>query len=819
MEIKSEDFEKLGVFYLGQTVDLDRPEEPGHLLLYDSKDLTTHAVVLGMTGSGKTGLCIGLLEEAGIDRIPAIVIDPKGDIANLLLTFPNLSQEEFEPWVDPGQATRAGLSIPEFAAHEAEKWKKGLERSGQDVERIRKLRETVDFRVYTPGSTAGRPMTILKCFSAPPQVVIDDSDAFRERISATTSGLLALLGIDADPIRSREHIFISQLLQAAWSEGNNLDLGGLIKQIQNPPFKTVGVMELDSFFPAKDRTALAMTLNNLLASPSFAAWMQGESLDVNKLLHDAQGKPSVSILSIAHLSDAERMFFVTILLNEVLAWVRTQAGTSSLRAILYMDEVFGFFPPVQNPPSKLPMLTLLKQARAFGLGVVLATQNPGDLDYKGLANIGTWFLGRLQAERDKARVLDGLEGAAAASGNSFKRAELDKLLSGLSARRFLMNNAHENHPVVFQTRWCMSYLRGPLTRQHLQKLTQAEVVSASSESTSIESPITVPVSLAPDAAPPAPVPTATPGISPREMIPAGMPQYHWEFNRRLASGESVIYEAGIYARGALRYTKSTAAYRVDEWVEKRLLLSGLDERPSVEMWDRAEALEERPILCDRPVEEARYAEPVSHLISPKKIEALSKDLKEFLYRRERYDVYFCKETKTYSNPGESEGDFRFRLEGIVSEIRDRETEKLRERFQSRFDAVKLKIERAETTVQQKQQNVTSRRIETVLNVGTTLMGALLGRRTGRSAATTVRDLGSTSKEKTSAAIAETRLEDAKREYEDLERDFNRQMADVAAKSNVDQLTIETITIPPRKTDISIEEFCVVWVPRVLVNRV
>ncbi len=813
MEINSADFEKLGVFYLGQTVDLDQPDAPGQLLLYDSKDLTTHAVVLGMTGSGKTGLCIGLLEEAGIDRIPAIVIDPKGDIANLLLTFPNLSPEEFEPWVDPGQATRAGLTIPEFAAKEAEKWRQGLARSGQGVERIRKLRETVDFRVYTPGSTAGRPLTILKCFSAPPQSVRDDSDAFRERISATTSGLLALLGVDADPIRSREHIFISQILQWAWSQGRNLDLGGLIKEIQNPPFKSVGVMDLDSFFPGKERTALAMTLNNLLASPSFAAWMQGDSLDINKLLHDDQGKPAISILSIAHLSDAERMFFVTILLNEVLAWVRTQAGTSSLRAMLYMDEVFGFFPPVQNPPSKLPMLTLLKQARAFGLGVVLATQNPADLDYKGLANIGTWFLGRLQAERDKARVLDGLEGAAAASGNSFKRAELDKLLSGLSARRFLMNNAHESHPVVFQTRWCMSYLRGPLTRQHIQQLTQG-----SGEGTTKVSESPAPVFPPPRENVVAAADTNTAGVNPREMVPASIPQHHWEFNCRLARGESLVYEPGVYARCQVRYTRSTAAYRVDQWVETHRLLTGIPERTTVDMWDQAQVLEMEPTWTDHPEEDARYVEPVSQLMSEKKFEALAKDLKEYLYRHERYELYFCKETKTYSQPGEALGDFKFRLETLVSETRDRETEKLRERFQSRFDAVQLKIERAEATVQQKQKNVSSRRLETVLDIGTSIMGALLGRRSGRAMSTTVRGLGSASKEKTSAAIAETRLEDAKRELEDLEREFNRQMAEIAAKTDVNQLTIETITIPPKKTDIAVEEFCVVWVPRIITTN-
>ncbi|MCA9086899.1 MAG: ATP-binding protein, partial [Planctomycetaceae bacterium] len=209
-----------------------------------------------------------------------------------------------------------------------------------------------------------------------------------------------------------------------------------------PPFDRIGVIGLENFYPQADRFQLAMLLNNLLASPGFSSWMEGESLDIQKMLYSPDGKPRFTILSIAHLSEAERMFFVTIFLNEVVSWMRAQSGTSSLRAILYMDEVFGYFPPTANPPSKTPMLTLLKQARAFGLGVVLATQNPVDLDYKGLSNAGTWFIGRLQTERDKARVLDGLEGASAAAGHAFDRRQMEVILSGLGSRVFLLNNVH-----------------------------------------------------------------------------------------------------------------------------------------------------------------------------------------------------------------------------------------------------------------------------------------------------------------------------------------------------------------------------------------
>src|SRR6185369_11399523 len=408
-----QDFEKLGVFYLGRSKTSD------DLLLYDSKDLVTHAVCVGMTGSGKTGLCIALLEEAAIDNIPAIIIDPKGGLSNLLLTFPHLAPEDFAPWVNEGDPAQV-----------AKLWQEGLAKWGEDGERIKRLRDAADFRIYTPGSNAGFPVSILKSFVAPPESIRQDSEALAERINTTVTSLLGLVGVDADPVRSREHILLSNILSQEWSAGKDLDVGGLIQKVQTPSITKIGVMDLDSFYPAQDRFQLAMALNNLLASPSFATWMEGEPLDVQQFLYTPSGKPRLSIFSIAHLADAERMFFVSLLLNQVLGWMRTQSGTTSLRAIVYMDEIFGYFPPVANPPSKLPLLTLLKQGRAFGLGVVLATQNPVDLDYKGLSNAGTWFVGRLQTDRDKQRLLDGLEGAAAgAGGGKFDRRKMEQTLA------------------------------------------------------------------------------------------------------------------------------------------------------------------------------------------------------------------------------------------------------------------------------------------------------------------------------------------------------------------------------------------------------
>ena len=396
--------EKIGSFFLGR--DQTKAKDTFNL---DAKQLTTHAVCVGMTGSGKTGLGIAILEEAGIDKIPALIIDPKGDLGNLLLTFPKLQPCDFLPWIDPQEAERKGMTPADYAASVAKTWKDGLAEWGEGPERIETLRESVDMVIYTPASNSGISLSVLSSFTAPSKETLQDTEALRDRVMSTTSSILGLLGIKADPVKSREHILISNIITYAWNQGKDLAITSLIQYVQKPPFDKIGALDIDMFFPPKDRKALSISLNNLLASPGFQAWMEGEPLDIQKLLYTKEGKPRLAILSIAHLSDAERMFFVTILLNELLSWMRRQPGTSSLRALLYMDEIFGYFPPNAIPPSKIPMLTLLKQARAFGVGIVLATQNPVDLDYKGLANCGLWFIGKLQTDRDKARVLEGLK--------------------------------------------------------------------------------------------------------------------------------------------------------------------------------------------------------------------------------------------------------------------------------------------------------------------------------------------------------------------------------------------------------------------------
>ncbi|MGB5492343.1 MAG: DUF87 domain-containing protein, partial [Woeseiaceae bacterium] len=648
------DFEKLGAFYLGKRYDGDADKLTEDLVLYDSKDLTTHAVIIGMTGSGKTGLGIGILEEAALDHIPVIAIDPKGDMGNLLLTFPELRAEDFRPWINPRTATDKGQTPDEFAAAQAALWKKGLGEWGQTGERIAQLRKNVDLAIYTPGSNSGLPVSVLQSFSAPDQALIDDIDLYRERVQSTATGILTLLDIDADPISSREHILISQLLDHAWREGRGLDVPGLITEIQNPPINKVGVMNLDSFFPAKDRFTLAMRLNNLLAAPGFEAWMEGTPLDAKRLLYTEDGKPRISIMSIAHLDDAQRMFFVSMLLNELIAWMRAQQGTSSLRAILYMDEIFGYMPPVANPPSKNLFLTLLKQARAYGLGLVLATQNPVDLDYKGLSNTGTWFIGRLQTERDKARVMEGLEGA---SGGNFNKQEMERTIAGLGKRRFLLHNVHEDEAVVFDTRWVMSYLAGPLTRDHIRMLmsnTKVELAAAANV-------VSRPKRESQDSAP---------------ALPPSVEQFFVP-----GHAEQIVYHPRLIAAGDIVFT--SARYGIED--DRNIVHTVEFEDGPVEInWDNSEALSiSLDQLLNEGAEGASYADCPAAASDIKAYARWRKDYERWLRQNESITLYKSKRFRLASTAGETEGDFRVRLQDAASELRDQSIAKIRKRYASK----------------------------------------------------------------------------------------------------------------------------------------
>ena len=802
-------YEKLGAFYLGREIDSTTGETTATPLLYDSRDLTTHAVAVGMTGSGKTGLCLDLLEEAGMDQIPAIVIDPKGDIANLLLTFPELSAAEFRPWIDESQAIREGQTADEFAASEAEKWRDGLAGWDQSGERIQRFRDHVDLQVFTPGSSTGRSVAILKSFAAPDEAVIQDVEAFQERVQSAVSGLLALVGINADPIRSREHILLSNILSKAWSESKDLTLGQLIAEIQNPPLKKVGVMDLDTFFPPAARLDLAMTMNNLLASPSFASWLSGEPLDIGRLLHSEEGKPQISIMSIAHLSDAERMFFVTILLNEVLSWMRGQSGTSSLRASLYMEEVFGFFPPVSNPPAKKPMLTLLKQARAYGLGVVLATQNPVDLDYKGLSNTGTWFLGRLQTERDKARVLEGLEGAAANTGASFDRAEMEQILAGLGSRKFLMNNVHEDAPVVFETRWAMSYLRGPLTLKQIQQLTGdgpstqdkdsqtalAGAVAQTEQGTDVE-------------------PIAQTQDGQRDRIPADIYQSFAQMHGEFAA-QDIVYRPAVLATGRLHYIRKSCD--VDQ-ITERTFMAPLSGSGSMEdIWSRSAPVEGRLEAERTPVEGVAFQEFSKDLEDGKTWSAWEKEFVDYLYHQQCLTIYECKEFKVNSKPQETRGEFKVRLQQLASEKRDLEMERLRKKYSEKLESLQSRIRRAEQKVEKEESQYKHRRSDTILSVGSSILGALLGRKAisatnSRRASSSMRSFGRASKERDDVVRAKESLADIKADYEAMEDEFKLEIKNLKNRMAIDEWELEELSIPPRKGELEVEQLSLIWLP-------
>src|SRR5512141_1398100 len=454
-------------FYLGRAYDPNTKTTSTEKVFYDPADLTTHAVVTGMTGSGKTGLCITLLEEAALAGIPAIIIDIKGDLTNLLLHFPDLAPQDFQPWIDPETARRAGKTLEQVSADAAASWREGLKEWGIAEAQILALKNAAQYAIYTPGSDSGIPVSVLSSLAAPGLEWKDNRETLREKIGSTVTALLGLVGYeDIDPIRSREHILLATIFESYWSQGKDLELTELILQTQTPSFDKLGAFPVNTFFPAKDRMELAMVLNNILASPALETWREGQPLDIASMLYTEDGRLRHSIFYLAHLSDAERMFFVTLLLSAVETWMRMQKGSTSLRALLYMDEIFGYLPPTHNPSSKQPLLRMLKQARAFGLGLLLATQNPVDVDYKALSNAGTWFIGKLQTEQDKNRLLDGLESSAGGT----PRAIFDKLISSIGKRVFVLHNIHARQPELLETRWTMNFLAGPLIRSQIHDL-------------------------------------------------------------------------------------------------------------------------------------------------------------------------------------------------------------------------------------------------------------------------------------------------------------------------------------------------------------
>jgi len=791
--------EGLGIFYLGRRVDPASGGPTPEPLLLDARRLTTHAVCVGMTGSGKTGLLIDLLEEAALDGIPAVVIDPKGDLANLLLSFPDLAPGDFLPWVDPAVARREGIEPNELAARTAAEWRQGLEASGQSPERIARLHAAAEMAVYTPGSRAGRPLAMLGSFTPPEQSQPIDTEAWRERIEALVSGILALAGIDAAPGTSRDHVLLSAIIDHSWQRGEAIDFGRLIQAIPKPPLERIGFLDLENFYPAADRFVLAKKLNTVAATPGFDVWLDGDPLDVDRLLWTEAGRPRVSIVSIAHLSEPQRMAFVTLLAGQTVSWMRSQPGTSSLRAIFLMDEVFGYLPPTANPPSKAPLLTMLKQARAYGLGVVLASQNPVDLDYKGLSNTGLWFLGRLQTARDKARVLDGLEGAAAAAGRSLDRGDLDRLLSGLGKRRFLMHSVHGDAETVFETRWTMAYLRGPLLREELSRLPGATAPAPSPSA-----------AVAPNAAaPPAPAVAAVVG-GPRPLLPPGIKEVFVAADQSEATGGTL--QPAILGRAWLRFSERSLGV---DCTREVFCLAPATDVTGTPAWDTAVLLPAQPAASDRPAA-ARYSSLPGPLATAKTYRSLASSLRDSLVRTQRLTLLSVPQIDAVSEPEETERAFRLRVAQQLREWRDTEIDRIRHRYEQKLATAASRVERARQRLQKEQADVKHQSLQTYVSIGTAILDALLRRRASTRSlgrvATSARSASRTARQQADVTRAEAALEAVITEREKLEDELAAAIDRVRDESNPEGIRLEPVVVAARKTGSSVEEVCLAWVP-------
>jgi|Deesub1362A_J573_1020465.scaffolds.fasta_scaffold00778_2 hypothetical protein len=799
-----------GKFYIGREYDLGRREIEERPVLYDPDDLTTHGVVVGMTGSGKTGLCIDILEEAALNGIPALLIDPKGDIANLLLHFPQLRPEDFQPWVDPDQARREGKSVEQLAQETAKLWRNGLADWDIDGQRIARVRQAAVYSVYTPGSEAGLPISILSSLRAPAAGWEGQRELLREKISTTVTALLSLVGVEADPMRSREHILLANIFEKAWQEGKDLDLVELIRQIQSPPFERLGAFQVDQFFPADERFELAMILNSLLASPAFQAWTEGQPLDPQSLLWTPEGKSRQTVFYLAHLSDRERMFFVTLLLSAVESWMRTQPGSPSLRAIMYFDEVLGFLPPVKAPPSKGPIIRLFKQARAFGLGMLLATQNPVDLDYKALSNAGTWFVGRLQTEQDKARLLDGLESASGGKG-AFKRSEIDDLISTLGKRVFLLHNVHEKGPQIFYTRWAMAYLKGPITRDQLPALNALAGAARAA------------------AAPAAGRPTAAAGPEPgafsstKPALPGGVQEFFLPNNLTLAQalkragedtggveGAGLIYRPVLVAQAQIRFLNRK--FEVDAERTTTAIVSHPDRRGIIR-WDEyhAPAIDPRELDAG-PSPGAVFAELEPPLGDAKMLKRLQKDFQDFAYRSAELRLEYNPQLKLVAKPGMTKAEFRALCSERARQALEEEVDKIKEKYLRKIKRLQAKIAREEQELAEDKAEFSARKMEEMATHFENVLGLFGGSRSRRRISSSLTKRRLTSKAKADIAESEQLIAAFKRDLEELELEMAEAVDEVEDRWEEAAAEIEEKVLRPYKKDVRVDLFGVAWFP-------
>ncbi len=821
-----------GDFYLGRIIDQKKNEITSDAYLYDPDDLTTHAVVVGMTGSGKTGLCIDLLEEAALNQIPALMIDPKGDITNALLHFPDLLPSDFQPWVNPDVARQDGKSIEEAASDTAGLWKKGLAKWGIDGKRIRALQEKVQFAVYTPGSDAGIPVSILANLKAPKLSWERNKELLREKISGTVTALLGLVGVDdIDPVRSREHILVSNIFEHAWSRGKDLDLGELILQTQTPPFPKLGVFDVDTFFPEKDRFELAMLLNNIIAAPSFQTWIEGQPLDIPSLLYTPDGKPRHSVFYIAHLTDAERMFFVTLLYSAIESWMRIQKGTTNLRAIVYFDEIFGYLPPVQNPPSKPLMLRMLKQARAFGVGQVLVTQNPVDVDYKALSNAGTWFVGKLQTDRDKERLLDGLQGA----DPGIDRRGYDKLISGLGKRVFLAHNVHDKGARVFHTRWAMNYLAGPLTRVQIPALNAlagaspqvaAEGKDAGGHEASATSAAAGGRASARKSA--RRKGDAALGSGTKPPVPAKVEEYFLPNNLTLSEAAKterhplpddikqnrLIYRPVLLCQANIRYLQRK--YDLDMEDIRTVLVEETDRRGVVNWEDWLYDPIDVRSLDRQPAPNAVFASLDAPLNDAVTLRSLQKDFTDWVYRNAEVRVRANTALKVYAGPEVSQADFRKRCSEAARGGLEKEADKVERTYNRKLKTLRERLAREERELREDESEFSQRKMEEYGTHAENVLSFLLGKRR-RSISSSLSKHRMTEKAKADVDESIDAIDDYKKQIEALEKEMAERIDEIKAKWREIADDEEEIPVQPYKKDIYLDLFGVAWFPYYLVE--
>jgi len=786
-------YEKLGLFYLGKEVNQDTQELTDELLLYKNKNLTTHAALIGMTGSGKTGLGIGIIEEAIMDNIPAIIIDPKGDMGNLLLTFPELKPKDFEPWVDAGAAESKELTVKEFAEKTAAMWDKGIQSWHQDKSRIKTMKENAEYVIYTPGSSAGVQLSVLSSFDAPSEDTIDDPDTFTSVINSTVSSLLALIKLKGDPLQSKEYLLLSTIFVHLWKKGISITLEELIGYVTNPPFDKIGVLPLKSFYTQTQRLDLAMKLNTVLASPSFSAWTEGEALDIQNLLYTKDGKAKVSILSISHLDESQRMFFVTLFLNRYISWMRHQSGTSSLRALLYMDEIFGFFPAVSNPPSKKPMLLLLKQARAYGISVILATQNPIDLDYKGLSNIGTWFIGRLQTKQDKERVMDGL---LKSDEDSLNKKEIESLLSNLQSRVFLFKSAHEDRLKLMQTRWVLSYLRGPLSKKEIKTLMHDKKTTVKSEQKKESQKAKTDKKSA--------ISSAKKGNVVQSIVSDEIKQYYSADTQ----AKNIVYKPYILTKGKVRFVNASRGIDIEKTISGRQFLdknlTNLDLSKSVKFDFDIDLFNKKPL------EQSRFL-PLPHFIEEyKTVKPVVKIFSDYIYRTKKLELYKCTALKVESKPGESIRDFKIKMIDVIRDKKTVTVEKLRKKYSTKGDRLQSKYGKLKIKLHKEQSDVSAMQTDSAMNLGMAVLGSFLGSATKRKTNRAISSASKVSKERSDVQRVNKEIMQVQRDMQELKNDLRRDINKIEQQFAFENYKIDTFYIKPRKADIYDVKVALLW---------